>query len=180
MKTIRQTARETDEKYRKVRKSHITVEMSIKSMTSDLLSETKRLKEKLLQDTKDKKQLQQKISKIKLIEEKLRNEAENNNNFNNVGQTFRRELYKMMTIEEETLRNLNKEQEKIKEYIVQYENKMRQWNTIISYSYIKRHDSFSCQVNVQREERARVRDHTVSLREPVICERFESLYLKNG
>lgn len=49
MKTIRQTARETDEKYRKVRKSHITVEMSIKSMTSDLLSETKRLKEKLLQ-----------------------------------------------------------------------------------------------------------------------------------
>jgi len=35
-------------------------------------------------------------------------------------------------IEEETLRNLNKEQEKIKEYIVQYENKTQQWNTIIS------------------------------------------------
>jgi len=48
MKTLRQTARETDEKYRKARKSHNTVEMSIKNTTSDLLSETKRLKEKLL------------------------------------------------------------------------------------------------------------------------------------
>ncbi|KAG5318528.1 IFT81 protein, partial [Pseudoatta argentina] len=132
MKTLRQTARETDEKYRKARKSHNTVEMSIKNTTSDLLSETKRLKEKLLQDTKDKKQLQQKISKIKLIEEILRNEGENNNNFNDVGQTFRRELHNTIMIEEETLRNLNKEQEKIKEYIVQYENKTQQWNTIIS------------------------------------------------
>ncbi|KYM98559.1 Intraflagellar transport protein 81 like protein [Cyphomyrmex costatus] len=132
MKSLRQTARETDERYRKACKSHNTVEMSIKNTTSDLLLETKRLKEKLSQDTKDKKQLQQKITKIKLIEEQLRNEAETNNNLNNVGQTFKRELQNMIMVEEETLRNLNKEQEKIKEYIVQYENRTQQWNTIIS------------------------------------------------
>ncbi|XP_012057649.1 PREDICTED: uncharacterized protein LOC105620770 [Atta cephalotes] len=145
MKTLRQTARKTDEKYRKARKSHNTIEMSIKNTTSDLLSETKRLKEKLLQDAKDKKQLQQKISKITLIEKILRNEGENNNNFNNVGQTFRRELHNTIMIEEETLRNLNKEQEKIKEYIVQYENKTQQWNTIISI--------FSCKIHCAEESR---------------------------
>lgn len=35
-------------------------------------------------------------------------------------------------LEEETLKNLNKEQEKIKEYIIQYENQTQQWNNIIS------------------------------------------------
>jgi len=34
--------------------------------------------------------------------------------------------------EEETLRNLNKEQERIKEHTMQYENKTQQWNNIIS------------------------------------------------
>jgi len=49
MKTLRQAARETDERYQKACKSHNTVEMSIKNSTSDLLFETKRLKDKLLQ-----------------------------------------------------------------------------------------------------------------------------------
>lgn len=34
-------------------------------------------------------------------------------------------------LEEEALKNLNKEQEKIKEYIIQYENQTQQWNNII-------------------------------------------------
>ncbi|XP_011705367.1 PREDICTED: intraflagellar transport protein 81 homolog [Wasmannia auropunctata] len=132
MKTLRQIARETDERYQKACKSHNTVEMSMKSTTSDLLSETKRLKNKLLQDTKNKKQLQQKIAKIKIIEEKLNNEAKINNSSNNIGQTLKRELHNMIMTEEETLKNLNKEQEKIKEHTVQYENKTQQWNNIIS------------------------------------------------
>jgi len=49
MKTLRQTAREIDERYRKAYKSHNTVEMSMKNTTSDLLFETKHLKDKLLQ-----------------------------------------------------------------------------------------------------------------------------------
>lgn len=49
MKTLRQTARETDERYQKACKSHNTVEMSMKNTTSDLLFETKQLKDKLLQ-----------------------------------------------------------------------------------------------------------------------------------
>lgn len=48
IKTLRQTARETDERYQKAFKSHNTVETSMKNTTSDLLSETKRLKDKLL------------------------------------------------------------------------------------------------------------------------------------
>lgn len=51
MKTLRQTARETDERYQKACKSHNTVELSMKNTTSDLLFETKRLKDKLLQVT---------------------------------------------------------------------------------------------------------------------------------
>lgn len=35
-------------------------------------------------------------------------------------------------LEEEALKNLDKEQEKIKEYIIQYENQAQQWNNIIS------------------------------------------------
>lgn len=35
-------------------------------------------------------------------------------------------------LEEETLKNLNKEQEKINEYIIQYEIQTQQWNNIIS------------------------------------------------
>lgn len=48
IKTLRQTARETDERYHKAYKSHNTVETNMKSTTSDLLSETKQLKDKLL------------------------------------------------------------------------------------------------------------------------------------
>jgi len=49
-----------------------------------------------------------------------------------VGQTLKRELYNVILIEEETLRNLNKEEEKIKEHTIQYEKKTQQWNNIIS------------------------------------------------
>jgi len=35
-------------------------------------------------------------------------------------------------LEEEALRNLNKDQEKIKQHIIQYENQTQQWNNIIS------------------------------------------------
>jgi len=109
----------------------------------------------ILQDTKNKEQLQQKNGKIKIIEERLRNEAgvninlvfeitfilntftaiiffQINNSSNNVGQTLKRELYNMISIEEETLKNLNKEEEKLKEHTIQYENKTQQWNNIIS------------------------------------------------
>lgn len=48
IKTLRQTSRETDERYHKAYKSHNTVETNMKSTTSDLLSETKQLKDKLL------------------------------------------------------------------------------------------------------------------------------------
>lgn len=48
IKVLRQTAREIDERYQKAFKSHNTVETSMKNSTSDLLSETKRLKDKLL------------------------------------------------------------------------------------------------------------------------------------
>lgn len=49
MKELRQTAHETDERYQKACKSHNTVEITMKNTTSDLLSETRRLKNKLLQ-----------------------------------------------------------------------------------------------------------------------------------
>ncbi|KAL0103446.1 hypothetical protein PUN28_017601 [Cardiocondyla obscurior] len=144
MKTLRQTARETDERYQKACKSHTTIETSMKNTTSDLLSETKRLKEKLLEDTKEKKYLEQKIAKLKIIEEKLSNEAKNND-LNNIGQTLKRELHSAITTEEETLRNLNKEQERIKEHTVQYENKTQQWNGIISI--------FSCKIQSAKESK---------------------------
>ncbi|KAL6266988.1 hypothetical protein P5V15_000071 [Pogonomyrmex californicus] len=136
MKTLRQTARETDERYQKACKSHNTVETSMKNTTSDLLSETKRLKDKLSQDTKDVEQLRQKIAKMKTIEERLHNEAETRN-ISNIGQTLKQELRNMIVTEEETLRNLNKEQEKIKKHILQYENKTHQWNNIISIFFCK-------------------------------------------
>lgn len=34
-------------------------------------------------------------------------------------------------LEEEALKNLNKGQEKIKEYTIRYENQTQQWNNII-------------------------------------------------
>ncbi|XP_039312270.1 intraflagellar transport protein 81 homolog isoform X2 [Solenopsis invicta] len=145
MKALRQTVRETDERYQKACKSHNTVEMSMKNTTSDLLSETKHLKDKLLQDNEDKKRLQQKISKIKITEERLRKEAEMHNGFNNLGQTLKRELHNMIMKEEEILRNLNKEQDKLKEHTVQYENKTQQWNHIISI--------FSCKIQCEEESK---------------------------
>ncbi|XP_025073789.1 intraflagellar transport protein 81 homolog [Pogonomyrmex barbatus] len=144
MKTLRQTARETDERYQKACKSHNTVETSMKNTTSDLLSETKRLKDKLSQDTKDVEQLRQKIAKMKTIEERLHNEAETRN-ISNIGQILKQELHNMIVTEEETLRNLNKEQEKIKKHILQYENKTHQWNNIISI--------FSCKIQCAEESK---------------------------
>ncbi|XP_071626384.1 intraflagellar transport protein 81 homolog [Temnothorax longispinosus] len=145
MKSLRQASRETDERYQKACKSHNTVEMTMKNTTSDLLSETKRLKNKLLQDTNDKKELQEKIAKIKNTEEKLRNEAKTNNGLNNVGQALKQELHNTIVKEEETLRNSNKEQERIKEHTMQYENKTQQWNNIISI--------FSCKIQCAEESK---------------------------
>jgi len=48
IKVLRQTARETNERYQKACKSHNTVETSIKNTTSDLLFETQRIKENLI------------------------------------------------------------------------------------------------------------------------------------
>jgi len=48
IKVLRQTARETNERYQKAYKSHNTVETSIKNTTSDLLFETQRIKENLI------------------------------------------------------------------------------------------------------------------------------------
>ncbi|XP_032684677.1 intraflagellar transport protein 81 homolog [Odontomachus brunneus] len=133
IKILRQTARETDERYQKASKSHNTVETSMKNTTSDLLTETKRLKDKLLKDTEDKKHLDERVVKMKITEEKLRNEEEaNNGGFNNVGQTLKQELRKAIALEEETLNNLTKEREKIKEHTIQYERQTQQWNNIIS------------------------------------------------
>ncbi|XP_012220788.1 intraflagellar transport protein 81 homolog [Linepithema humile] len=131
IKTLRQVAYEIDERYQKACKSHNTVETSMKNTTSDLLSETKRLKDKLSKNTEDKKQLQLKIAKMKSIEERLRNETESNV-VSNVGQTLKQELHNAIALEEETLTNLNKNQEKIKEQTVQYENQTQQWNNIMS------------------------------------------------
>ncbi|XP_029159105.1 intraflagellar transport protein 81 homolog [Nylanderia fulva] len=131
-KTLRQTARETDERYHKAYKSHNTVETNMKNTTSDLLSETKQLKDKLLKNNEQKQKLQQKITKMKITEEKLRSETESNFGFNNAEQALKQELQKAIMQEEETLKNLNKEQEKIKEYIIQYENQTQQWKNIIS------------------------------------------------
>lgn len=52
--------------------------------------------------------------------------------FNNVEQILKQELQKVIMLEEEALKNLDKEQEKIREYIIQYENHTQQWNNIIS------------------------------------------------
>ncbi|XP_036142642.1 intraflagellar transport protein 81 homolog isoform X2 [Monomorium pharaonis] len=145
MKALRQIVRETNERYQKACKSHNTIEISMKNTTSDLLSETKRLKDKLLRDTEDKKQLQQKILKIKITEEKLRKEAETNNDINNLGQTFKRELHDIILKEEETLKKLNNEQDKIKEHTVQYDNKTQQWNNVISI--------FTCKIQCAEESK---------------------------
>ncbi|KMQ90355.1 intraflagellar transport protein 81-like protein [Lasius niger] len=104
----------------------------MKNTTSDLLSETKQLKDKLLKSIEKKKRLQQKIAKMKITEEKIKSEIETNIGFNNVEQILKQELQKIIMLEEEALKNLDKEQEKIKEYIIQYENQTQQWNNIIS------------------------------------------------
>ncbi|KAM0736970.1 Intraflagellar transport protein 81-like protein [Formica fusca] len=132
VKTLRQTARETDERYHKAYKSHNMVEINMKNTTSDLLSETKQLKDKLLKSIQEKKKLQQKIVKMKIIEEKLHSKIQTNIGSNNVEETLKQELQKAIMLEEEALKNLNKEQGKIKKYIIQYENQTQQWNNIIS------------------------------------------------
>ncbi|GAB1867772.1 Intraflagellar transport protein 81 homolog [Camponotus japonicus] len=145
IKTLRQTVRETDERYHKAYKSHNTVETNMKSTTSDLLSETKQLKDKLLKNIQEKKKLQQNIAKMKITEEKLRSETETNIDFDNVKETLKHELQKVIMLEEEALRNLNKEQEKIKQHIIQYENQTQQWNNIISI--------FSCKIQCAEESK---------------------------
>ncbi|EFN80025.1 intraflagellar transport protein 81 homolog isoform X2 [Harpegnathos saltator] len=133
IKALRQIARDVDERYQKASKSHNTVETTMKNTTSDLLSETKRLKDKLLKNTEDKQQLEENIAKMKIIEEKLHSEAETNNgDLDNVGQTLKQELRKKIISAEEELKNLNKEREKIKEHTMQSENQTQQWNNIIS------------------------------------------------
>ncbi|XP_019698798.1 intraflagellar transport protein 81 homolog isoform X3 [Harpegnathos saltator] len=139
IKALRQIARDVDERYQKASKSHNTVETTMKNTTSDLLSETKRLKDKLLKNTEDKQQLEENIAKMKIIEEKLHSEAETNNgDLDNVGQTLKQELRKKIISAEEELKNLNKEREKIKEHTMQSENQTQQWNNIISI--------FSCKI----------------------------------
>ncbi|KAH0949504.1 hypothetical protein HN011_006650 [Eciton burchellii] len=131
IKVLRQTARETNERYQKACKSHNTVETSIKNTTSDLLFETQQIKENLIKNMEEKKQLQKEIAKMRIIEQKLYNEAEIKADLN-VRKTLKQTLQEEIASNEEIAKNLNKERERMKEYIAQYEIQTQQWNNIIS------------------------------------------------
>ncbi|EZA48925.1 Intraflagellar transport protein 81-like protein, partial [Ooceraea biroi] len=131
IKVLRQTARETNERYQKACKSHNTVETSMKNTTSDLLSETQRIKENLIKNTEEKKQLQERIARMKITEERLRSEAKTKSDLNNVGKKLKQALQDDIVSGEETAKHLNKERERMKQYTAQYEIQTQQWNNII-------------------------------------------------
>lgn len=145
MKVLRQTARETNERYQKACKSHNTVETSMRNTTSDLLSETQRMKEQLLKNVEEKKQLQEKIGKLKITEERLRNEAKTNSDSNNVGRIFKQVLQTEISSGEEAARALSKERERMREHTAQYESQTQQWNNVIAI--------FSCKLQCAEESK---------------------------
>ncbi|XP_026829859.1 intraflagellar transport protein 81 homolog isoform X2 [Ooceraea biroi] len=145
IKVLRQTARETNERYQKACKSHNTVETSMKNTTSDLLSETQRIKENLIKNTEEKKQLQERIARMKITEERLRSEAKTKSDLNNVGKKLKQALQDDIVSGEETAKHLNKERERMKQYTAQYEIQTQQWNNIISI--------FSCKIRCAEESK---------------------------
>ncbi|XP_068986537.1 intraflagellar transport protein 81 homolog [Bombus flavifrons] len=144
VQSLRQKCREFEQQQEKAKKAHNEVESSMSSSINNLQSEVQSRKNKIAKDIEEKDKLQNLITKMKTMEERIKRDIEDPT-VSDPGKKIKEELNSAIQAEETKLKNLTMEKERLKEISVVNEKQTQMWNDILSV--------FKCKIKCAEESK---------------------------
>ncbi|XP_044010027.1 intraflagellar transport protein 81 homolog isoform X2 [Aphidius gifuensis] len=131
LQPLRQQAQDIEERYDRAKKSHESIETSVRGTITNLSNEVESLQLRVDKDTEEIKRLKNEIIKFKEAQEKIQQEIRFYAN-PGVGQSLRDKLSESISAEEKKLKALKAEEKNVKEHGEENKYQTNQWNNLIS------------------------------------------------